>query len=424
MAPVLSRPETESAFPAEQMIGLLRQMDESVRQVVRCMREQGTEVRQKVGDLLQKYLTLLTETLHECMYLKNFVQITRGNLGGIESILTLALDGTVSEIMEELHLQHFQVNFERKDLRSAYQLMTSSFDVEDVDLPTKAAKEAVQDRVQEFRHELHTAKDRIHQVRVDGESCHTSCKAITEKFGKFLQEIKKTHEAISSLLVQHRNDKSEICLASIAVFAISAICLVACGVGAVAVCCKTFTTATNVKLGGVAGLSFSSGVTGVVSGMTAWGLHQKKKEMDSVGTALEKLQKQLEAMDFDAGKQKTDWEKIESQAEKIVHYIDNSKMEATADGLNPSHRRPVQDLMNNVKDVLKDAEDLQTKLDHFETEAEQVQRNLRDLSLINSDAVLANPTATASASLLDPLYNFAIDITKTVMKWTRGLDKP
>ncbi|XP_066271360.1 uncharacterized protein [Branchiostoma lanceolatum] len=414
MAPVVSK--LASVFPADQMISLLKQIDENVRLIVHSMRGLGAEVRQKVGGLLQKYLTLLTETLRECMYLKNFIQILHRNLGDVKNNLTVVRNGTVSEVLEDLHLQRYLSNFESKDLRSAHQLIKPTFDVELVDLPTAAAKEAIQDRIQELRHELGTTKDRIHEVKENGESCWTSCKEITKKFSTFLQEIKKTQEDISSLLVEHRNESSQICLASFVVLGISVVLLTTCVGGAVAACCAAFTSvAISVELTG--GLAISSGILGSLAGMTAWGLHQKKKEMETIGTALEKLQEQLAAMDFDAGKQKTEWEKIETQAEKIFHYINTSKMEETADGLNPSHRRPVQDLLEGVQVVLDDAAKLQTNVVQFEREAEQVQQNLRDLSLIKSDAVLATPTKAASASPLQPLYDGIVEITKTVQKW-------
>ena len=105
-------------------------------------------------------------------------------------------------------------------------------------------------------------------------------------------------------------------------------------------------------------------------------------EMEKVRKALDDLQRQLTDMNAEAGIQRLAWRDIETQAEKIVHYIDNSKMERTADGLNPSHRRPVQDVLDGVQVVLEDAAVLQANVVQFKKEAQRVQGNLRDLSLL------------------------------------------
>ncbi|XP_078621286.1 uncharacterized protein LOC144887760 [Branchiostoma floridae x Branchiostoma japonicum] len=413
MAPSVSK--LASIFLSGQMTGLLKQIDKNVRRIVDSLWGLGGEVRQNVGGLLQKYLTLLTETIRECMYLKNFIEISKTKLEGVKDILTVVLDGTVSEILEDLHLQRYLPNFERKDLCSAYQLMKDTFNVEQVDIPTTmtaAAKEKLEDKIQEFRHGLDTIKDRIHGVKVVGERCYTSCKAITEKFGTFLQEINETQEAILSLLATHPNKTFGICVAVAIVAVGTSIALLATGIGsAAAACCAAFTilgVVIPVEL--PAGISAACGLLSIATGIAAWRSDQKAKhkaisEMEMIGTTLKELQEQLASMQFDAGKQKADWEKIETQAEKIVHYINNSQMEETAQSLHPSHHRPVRKLLHGVQVVLEDTAMLQASVVQFETEAEKVQQNLRDMSLMKSDAVLATPTETACEPPLQPLYD-------------------
>eukprot|EP00058_Branchiostoma_floridae_P002333 XP_002587821.1 hypothetical protein BRAFLDRAFT_94075 [Branchiostoma floridae] len=116
-------------------------------------------------------------------------------------------------------------------------------------------------------------------------------------------------------------------------------------------------------------------------------------------------------MNAEAGKQRAAWRDIETQAEKIVHYIDNSKMERTADGLNPSHRRPVQDVLDGVQVVLEDAAVLQANVVQFKKEAQRVQGNLRQLSLMDDSAVVLAAPGGPSVSPLAPLYDL---ITRTV----------
>ncbi|XP_078655942.1 uncharacterized protein LOC144902400 [Branchiostoma floridae x Branchiostoma belcheri] len=327
------------------------------------------------------------------------------NLEGIEDILTLVRDGTVSEVLADLRLEKYLPNFEREDLNFAYQLMRADFDVEQVHLPTRAAKEALHDRIQEYRVDLSTIKDRIGEVKGEGEKCLKSCQEITKQFKGFLEEIKETQE--SSLLGEHRNQKSKMLMLSLMALGISATLLIACVGSAATACCAVFIESVamviKVEVAGV--LAITSGVASVGAGIAAWGLHKNKKEMEEVGKALEELQKQLDAMHFDASKQKTDWEKIATQAEKIVHYIDNSRMERAAGNLQPSHRRPVQEVLDGVQAVLEDAAILQANVVQFKKEAERVQGNLRDLSLLKeSDKVLAVP-AEPSASPFQGLYN-------------------
>ncbi|KAI8507997.1 hypothetical protein Bbelb_142370 [Branchiostoma belcheri] len=417
MPPIVSKLAT--VFPADQMVELLKHIDENVRQIVSSMREQAAEVRGKVVVLLDKYLDLLSGALRECMLFRNFIEMLQKNLEGIENILTLVRDGTVSEVLADLRLEKYLPNFEREDLNFAYQLMRADFDIEQVHLPTRAAREALHDRIQEYRVDLSTIKDRIGEVKGEGEKCLKSCQEITKQFKAFLEEIKETQESISSLLGQHRNRETIMFGSFLAALGISVALLIACVGGAATACCAMFigTVAMVIPAEVAGGLAIAGGVTSVVSGIAAWGIHKKKKEMEKIGEALEDLQKQLDAMHLDAGKQKTDWEKIATQAEKIVHYIDNSRMERAAGNLQPSHRRPVQEVLDGVQAVLEDAAILQANVVQFKKEAERVQGNLRDLSLLKeSDKVLAVP-ADKSASPFQGLYNM---ITGFVAAFKKG----
>ncbi|XP_035668233.1 uncharacterized protein LOC118410568 [Branchiostoma floridae] len=116
-------------------------------------------------------------------------------------------------------------------------------------------------------------------------------------------------------------------------------------------------------------------------------------------------------MNAEAGIQRLAWRDIETQAEKIVHYIDNSKMERTADGLNPSHRRPVQDVLDGVKVVSEDAGVLQTNVVQFKTATQRVREDLRQLSLMDESAVVLAAPGGPPTSPLAPLYDL---ITRTV----------
>ncbi|KAI8506194.1 hypothetical protein Bbelb_156210 [Branchiostoma belcheri] len=393
MPPIVSKLAT--VFPADQMVELLKHIDENVRQIVSTMREQGAEVRGKVVVLLDKYMDLLSGALRECMLFRNFIEMLQKNLEGIEDILTLVRNGTVSEVLSDLRLEKYLPNFEREDLNFAYQLMRADFDVEQVHLPTRAAKEALHDRIQEYRVDLSTIKDRIGEVKGEGEKCLQSCQEITKQFKGFLEEIKETQESIICLLGQHRNRETEMFVLSLMALGVSATLLIACVGSAATACCAVFieSVATVISFHVAGGFAITSGVASVGA------------EMEEVGKALEELQKQLDAMHFDASKQKTDWEKIATQAEKIVHYIDNSRMERAAGNLQPSHRRPVQDVLDGVQAVLEDAAILQANVVQFKKEAERVQGNLRDLSLLKeSDKVLAVP-AEPSASPFQGLYN-------------------
>ncbi|XP_066283621.1 uncharacterized protein [Branchiostoma lanceolatum] len=413
MPPIVSKLAT--VFPADQMVELLRHIDENVRLIVSTMREQGAQVRGKVTVLLDKYLDLLSGALRECMLFRNFIEMLQRNLEGIENTLTLVKNGTVSEVLADLRLEKYVPKFEKEDLHFAYQLMTANFDVEQLDLPTRAAKVALHDRIQEYRVDLSTIKARIEEVKREGGSCFKSCREITQKFKTFLQEIKGTQESIISLLGENRDHETEMCVASLVVLGASAALLLTCVGFAATACCVVFAPVAF-PLEVAIGIAIASGIASGVTGLTAWSIHKKKKEMESVGKALEELQAQLDAMHFDASKQKTDWEKIETQAEKIAHYISNSKMERTADGLNPSHRRPVQEVLDGVQVVLEDAALLQANVVQFKKEAERVQGNLRDLSLLKeSDKVLTVP-AKASASPIQGLFNMITGLVKAFKK--------
>ncbi|XP_078588505.1 uncharacterized protein LOC144869259 isoform X2 [Branchiostoma floridae x Branchiostoma japonicum] len=348
---------------------------------------------------------------------RNFIEMLQRNLEGIENILTLVRDGTISEVLADLRLEKYLPNFEKEDLNFAYQLMTANFDVEQVHLPTRAAKEALHDRIQEYRVDLNTIKNRIEEVKEEGVRCSKSCHEITHKFKAFLEEIKWTQEDIVSLLGKHRDNETDLFVLSLMALGVSAALLLTCVGSAVATCCAAF-TAVAIPLELAGGLTIASGIATGATGVAAWGIHQKKKEMEKVGTAMEELHTQLNAMRFDASKQKSDWESIETQAEKIVHYIDNSKMEKSAGNLQPSHRRPVQDVLDGVQVVLEDAALLQANVVQFRKEAQRVQGNLRDLSLLKeSDKVLASP-AKASASPLQGIYDMITGVVKALKEGT------
>ncbi|XP_066271246.1 uncharacterized protein [Branchiostoma lanceolatum] len=340
--------------------------------------------------------------------------MVQGNLEGIENTLTLVKDGTVSEVLADLRLEKYLPNFEKEDLHFAYQLMTANFDIEQVHLPTRAAKEALHDRIQEYRVDLNTIKDRIEEVKEEGERCSKSCQEITQQFKTFQDEIKETQNAIIRLLGQNRNSKKDMFVGSLAMLGVSAGLLLAfAGSVAVAVLAPVL-----VPLQVAGGLAITSGIASGFYGMGAGYVYYKKKEMDKVGSALEELQAQLDEMHLDIGKQKTDWEKIEIQAENVVHCINYPKMERTAGNIRdrPSHRGPVQDVLRDVRVVLTDAKELQENVVMFKKEALQVQRNLRDLSLLKeSDKVLAVP-AEESAPPIQGLFNVITGLVKAIKK--------
>ncbi|XP_019628285.1 PREDICTED: uncharacterized protein LOC109472862 [Branchiostoma belcheri] len=277
MPPIVSRLAT--VFPADQMVELLKHIDENVRQIVSTMREQGAEVRGKVVVLLEKYLELLSGALRECMLFRNFIEMLRKNLEGIENILTLVRDGTVSEVLADLSLKKYLPSFQKEDLNFAYQLMRADFDVEQVHLPTQAAKEALHDRIQEYRVDLSTIKDRIGEVKGEGEKCSKSCQEITKQFKAFLEEIKETQESISSLLGQHRNRETGILVASLAALGISVAFLTACVGSAATACCAVFleSVAKVIPAEVAGGFAITSGVASVGAGIAAWGLHKNKQ---------------------------------------------------------------------------------------------------------------------------------------------------
>ncbi|CAH1252703.1 Hypp985 [Branchiostoma lanceolatum] len=337
------------------------------------------------------------------------------NLEAIENTLTLVKDGTVSEVLADLRMEKYLTNFEKEDLQFAYQLMTANFDVEQVHLPTRAAKEALHDRIQEYRVDLNTIKDRFAEVKKEGERCSKSCQEITQQFKTFLEEIKETQKSIISLLGEHRNKKGAIFVASIVALSFSVGTLITCLGSAAAACCAVF-AAVAIPLELTGGIALASGVTSVVTGITALGIHMQKIEMEKVGKAMEELHTQLAAMHFDASKQKTTWNEIETQVEVIVNSINNHQLEKTAGSLQPSHRRPVQDVLDGVRAVLTDAKELQENVVMFKKEAMQVQRNLRDLSLLKeSDKVLVVPEK-ASASPIQDLYSMIIGVVNAMKK--------
>ncbi|XP_019646035.1 PREDICTED: uncharacterized protein LOC109486617 [Branchiostoma belcheri] len=408
MAPTVSKLST--AFPADEMVGLLKFIDNNIQEMVRTLRGQGAEVRGKVKALIQKYVDLIADILRECMYFRNFIKIIQRNLEGIENILTLVLKGSVSEILADLRLEKYLSVFEKEDLINAVQLMQTNFDIEQVNLPTKWAKEAIHDRIQDYRLELMTVKDRIQEVKEEGEKCHQSCQEITQRLKMFFREIDEIQEAIISLLGDQHAEKGRLTAKYMTTGGIALTCLVLCVTGGA----QAGLTCLGVTLEGAA----SAVVTGTL-GIGCFGasaavvdIGGQLKEVEKIKVALEDLKGQTTSMTEDASKQKIAWQEIQTQAEKIVHYIDNSKMEKTADALkDPRRRTPVQEVLDGVHDVLEDVAILQDNIVRFKKEAASVQDSLvKAILMKDTDGVLTSP-GEKSTSLLQSLGDL---ITGTV----------
>ncbi|CAH1252702.1 Hypp984 [Branchiostoma lanceolatum] len=356
-------------------------------------------------------MDLLADILRECMHFRNFIEILQTNLEGIENILTFVQRGTVSETLTDLRLEKYLPNFEKEDLEDAYQLIQTSFDIEEVELPTRGAKRKINDRIQSYRHELSTIKDRIHEVKDEGEKCHQSCQGITHKFNVFLREIDETQEAILTLLGDQHNEEAKLSVLSMIAGGLAITSLALCLTGAVGMGVAFFSSAEAVISVSDVFLIVTTGALSAGAAATAWDIRKQMKEVEKVRQALDDLQGQLNDMNIKAGMQRMAWREIETEAEKIVHYIDHSKMERTADGLNPSHRRPVQDVLDGVHVVLEDAAFFQANVVEFKTETQRVQENLRQLSLMDASAVVLATPGGPPTSPLAPLYGL---ITRTV----------
>ncbi|XP_078588525.1 uncharacterized protein LOC144869283 [Branchiostoma floridae x Branchiostoma japonicum] len=405
MPPTVSK--LAMAFPADAMVNLLKFIDNNIQQIVRSLRGQGAEVRGKLRILIQKYVDLLADILRECMHFRNFIKILQRNLEGIENILTLVLKGLVSEVLTDLRLEKYLHVFEQEDLVKAYQLMQANFDIEQINLPTKRAREAIHDRIQDYRLDLMTVKDRMQEVREEGEKCHQSCKEITQRFNAFLQEIQEIQESIISLLDDQLTDEERLKCNYMIAGGIAIACLALCLTGAVNVGMAYLRTAEGAST--VATVLVAAGGMGAAA--AAYDIGQQIQDMEKIKKAVDELKAQTDSMMQDAGKQKMAWQEIETQAEKIVHYVDNSKMEETADALEPRRRTPIQKVLDGVHDVLEDVAILQDNIVRFKKEAERVQESLVAKLLTDESDTVLTPPKDKPASLLQSLGDL---ITGTV----------
>ncbi|CAH1252704.1 Hypp986 [Branchiostoma lanceolatum] len=387
-------------FSAKNMILLLTQIDNNVRLIVHHTRKEGAKVRQEVGRLLEKYLDLLSRVLRGCKHLKNYTEFSRRSLNDIEKTLTLVLNGSVREFLEDIRMQHYLPNFERKDLRNVSQLLKDNFDIDQVVLPTEAAKETIQDKIGDLRNDLSTMQDRLQEIKKRGETCCTYSKKITQNFDTFLKEIKETQEATLRALQWHRFKQGAVCVAAIGTIGLSIALLATCTGGAAACACAYFGIADIVIPIGATEFLTGCGVVGGAAGYTGYRIYQKEKEMEELGKALKKLQQQLNEILLDASKQKTDWEQIDTTAESVMEHINASTVGGNADNLEPSRRGPLQRQLKGVQRVCEEVEDLQDNVVQFEKEAKRTLAKLRGLSLIKeSDVVLTPPENQAKSSL-------------------------
>ncbi|XP_035667974.1 uncharacterized protein LOC118410390 [Branchiostoma floridae] len=409
-------PSASKVFSAKHMTDVLKEIDEKVRLIVYCTREQGAKVQQEVGSLLQKYLKLLSKVLGQCKDLKNFTKMSQGILEGNEEILHLVLNGSVQEFLEDIRMQHYLPNFESKDLRSASQLLKSNFDIEKVALPVESAKEEIQDKIADLRKDLSTIKDRLQEVKVQGKECCESSKEITENFDTFTDEIKNTLEEIDRVLSWHRSKEGAVCVAAFTAIGLAILLLATCTGGAVACVCAKFGVADIVVPVGATEALVGCGIGGGVAGAAGYGIHQLKKEMEKIGQALEKLQGQLNEMTLEASKQKTAWEEINIQAGSVMKHIDNT-VEGNADHPEPSSKQPLKRLLNGIQSVRAEVVDLWADVMQFEGDAKRTLGNLQRLSLIKKHDVVP-------ADLSSPLQNvhkIAEGLLKTT-KTERGHD--
>ncbi|XP_066271370.1 uncharacterized protein [Branchiostoma lanceolatum] len=285
--------------------------------------------------------------------------------------------------------------------------MQANFDIEQLNLPTKWAKEAIHDRMQDYRLDLMTVKDRIQEVREEGEKCRQTCQEITHKFNVFLQENREIQEAIIGLLGDQCNEKGRLMCKCMAAGGIAIACVALCLTGAVQV-----GTAYLVATEGASAVATGFvAVVGAGASGAAFDIGKQIQEMEKIKAAVEELRKQTNSMTADASNQKMAWQEIQTQAEKIVHYIDNAKMEKNADALEPRRRAPIQKVLDGVHDVLEDVAILQDGIVTFKKEAQRVQESLVTMLLMKESDEVLTPPGDKSASLFQALGDL---ITGTV----------
>ncbi|CAH1252700.1 Hypp983 [Branchiostoma lanceolatum] len=184
-------------------------------------------------------------------------------------------------------------------------------------------------------------------------------------------------------------------------------CLVACLTGAVGVGTVHFVASDGASSATIV----LRAVEGAGASVAAVDISKQIQEMGKINAAVEELRKQTNSMTADASNQKMAWQEIQTQAEKIVHYIDNAKMEKNADALEPRRRAPIQKVLDGVHDVLQDVAILQDGIVTFKKEAQRVQESLVTILLMKESDEVLTPPVDKSASLLQSLGDL---ITGTV----------
>ncbi|XP_019636517.1 PREDICTED: uncharacterized protein LOC109479082 [Branchiostoma belcheri] len=208
MPPVASKPV--SPFPAQEMVELLKQIEECVFNLVSASKKRGAKVRQEVVVLLKKYMDLLTEARRECMFFRNFHEILQDNLGNVKKVLETVRDGTVNDILAQLGLEKYGSYFEDKGIKDVRQLMKDSFRVEQLEQLNSGERERIQDKIKGLRDSFKGIKEATKEVHEMGERRYEACKGITEKFTTFLEDITKSREKISTLLADKPNKEETL----------------------------------------------------------------------------------------------------------------------------------------------------------------------------------------------------------------------